>query len=170
MIHLINKQVQLFHQKSYSKALDEAFKSIKRFSDDLISPQFRTTELIVAKENLMLDDNMDVDELYNRLTPTSDLYKSQIIVHPILLMYDDTAIKNSEKNNNATRDDLEAKIKEEFENKKIGIVESINLKLESYPEVKNVYLDFFLIPYNDVDKFRNAMYYFIHGVPFQKTT
>lgn len=155
--------------QQYSTALDEALKSVKRFSDDLNSTQFRNTELIVAKENLILDDDMDVDELYNRLTPTTDSYKSQIIVHPILLMYDDSSIVNSEKNYSATRNDLEAKIRDEFSSRKAKIIESINKRLEVYPEIKNVYLDFFLIPYNDVDKFRNAMYYFIHGIPFQKT-
>jgi len=153
-------------QAQYSKALNEAFLSLKRFTGATNSTEFRSTELIVAKENLILDDSIDLDELYNRLNPQTDTFKQQILVHPVLIMYDDTEIKNCERHNNSTRNDLEKSIKTAMVAKKEKIIKSINDKLSSYPEVSKVYLDFFIVPYNDINNFRDAMYYHIHGVSY----
>ena len=152
----------------YSKALTDALDSVNRFCSNSNSPEFRRTELIVAKENLFLDDAIDIDELYDRLTPTTELYKSQILVHPILLMYDDRTMKNCERENSATRDDLEASIRSGVAQRREQIINFIKSKVTAYPEVAKVYLDFFLVPYNDVDTFRDTMYYHIHGVTYPR--
>lgn len=149
----------------YSAALGDSLDSLNRFHGIVKSPEFRNTELLVAKENLMLDDTMDVDELYDRLNPNSELYKSQLLVHPVLLMYNEASMQLSELNS-ATQMELEESIKTDILAKKDRIVASINSKLELYPDIAKVYLDFFLIPFNDVSKFRDTMYYHIHGIPY----
>ena len=152
----------------YSAALADALDSVNRFCGDSNSPEFRKTELIVAKEKLFLDDAVDIDELYDRLTPTSELYKSQILVHPILIMYDDTTMKNCERDNSATRDDLESSIRKGISNNREHIINFIKSKVATYPEVAKVYVDFFLVPSNDVNKFRDTMYYHIHGITYPR--
>lgn len=149
----------------YSVAIDESLGSINRFNDVKNSPEFLSNELVIAKDNLLVEDTLDIDEIYDCLTPTTDKFRNQILVHPILLMYNDATIKKVE-SQSATRADLEDNIKKSIEDKQLDLVTLINQKLQDYPLVKNVYLDFFLIPYNDIDAFRNAMYYQIHGVTY----
>ena len=52
--------------------------------------------------------------------------------------------------------------------KKDEIINTINEKLEKYPEIKKVYVDFFCFPFNNIDTFRNGMYFNIHKVAYTK--
>lgn len=149
----------------YSSGLDEAFESINRFHDETLTAQFSNTEYLVAKENVVFDDTTDLDEVYARLSPSEDIFKDQVIVHPVLLMYNAASVKKLERKS-ANRDHLEDLLKTEF-SRKISVYEkSIATKLERFPGIQRVYLDFFIIPTNSVDEFRNQLYYQIHGVPF----
>ncbi len=148
-----------------NKALKEALISIERFhSADTIN-NFLDEELIVAKEFLSVTDT-NLDELYDRLTPSSTIFKEQILVHPILLMYSSSKFEKLQKES-ASMEILQSAINESVKGKGKDYLVKINNELDNYPEVKKVYLDFFILPCKSVDEFRNLMYKKIHGVPYQ---
>lgn len=150
-----------------SDGLTEAFQSLNRFHSDLTAPEFRSTELIVAKENLILDDRIDIDELYARLNIESEEYKKQVLVHPVLIVFNTKEIEKFE-TASKTPEELEEKIKSYVEKGKNNIAKAISRRVAKHPEIAKVFLHFFLIPYNDVNKFRNSMYYAIHGKSYSK--
>ena len=147
----------------YSKAINEACESINRFHDPDSASEFLQTELIVAKENLILDGNVSLDELYERLTPTSETFKNQLLVHPILIMYNWEKISAHEKDAR-TKNEFEELIKKSLIEQSQRYIGSITSVLNKYPEAQKVYLDFFMIPTNDVRHFRNALFHNIHGI------
>ncbi|WP_345947660.1 Hachiman antiphage defense system protein HamA [Mucilaginibacter sp. PAMB04274] len=149
---------------TFSDALSEALISINRFHDLRSKADFLDNELIVAKEFIKVTiDN--IDELYDRLTPTSDAFKRQVLVHPILLMYTTTSFGKLERESH-TYEELEKAIADKVIGKDKVLVRKITEKLKEYPEVEKVFLDFFILPCNSVDDFRNSMYQKIHGVPY----
>ncbi|MEK6506997.1 HamA C-terminal domain-containing protein [Myroides sp. C4067] len=150
------------------KSIDEALESLNRFHDAKTQAEFNKMEFIVANRTLSLDENdIDYEEVYERLTPGSEMFKKQITVHPILLMYNTANISKLE-TKAIDRDDLEALISAHLIQKKDEIINLINEKLEKYPEIKKVYVDFFCFPFNDIDTFRNGMYFNIHKVAYTK--
>lgn len=154
--------------KERSKSIDDALDSLNRFHDTKTQAEFNKMEFIVANRTLSLDENdIDYDEIYERLTPGSETFKNQITVHPILLMYNTSSIGKLE-TDALDKDDLESLISNHFIKKKEEIINTINEKLEKYPEIKKVYVDFFCFPFNNIDTFRNGMYYNIHKVPYTK--
>lgn len=151
-------------QQDFSKAVDEALISLNRFHDPLFKSEFNNTEFIVAKDTLMIDDNYE--ELYDRLTPGTNEYNKQIIVHPILIMFNTASINSFETKSTST-EELEGFIKS-YMSKNMEVYKTkINEKLNNYEEIKKVFIDIFIFPFNNIDNFRNGMYYNIHGVAFQ---
>lgn len=151
-----------------SKSIDDALNSLNRFHDAEIQAEFNKMEFIVANRTLSLDENdIDFDEVYERLTPGSETFKNQITVHPILLMYNSASI-NTLETKALDKDDLELLISNHLIQKKDEITNIINEKLEQYPEIKKVYVDFFCFPFNNIDAFRNGMYFNIHKVAYTK--
>ncbi|WP_312793014.1 DUF1837 domain-containing protein [Sphingobacterium sp.] len=150
----------------FSAALKDAILSLDRFHNLKDSAKFRSTELLVARNNLPIDDSIDPEELFERLNPTSNVFKDQILVHPVLLMYDESVIAKCESSFSSTRKEFEDNIRLLIGDKKTNIIQTITEKIALSEGVKNVYVDFFLIPFNDVNKFRNAMYQAIHGIPY----
>lgn len=151
-----------------SDAIDDALVSLNRFHNPETQAEFNKMEFIVANRTLSLDENnVDYDEVYERLTPGSQKFTNQITVHPILLMYNTATISKLE-TDASDKDDLELLIKNHLINKKEEIINIINEKLDSYTEIKKVYVDFFCFPFNNIDNFRNGMYFNIHKVPYTK--
>lgn len=149
---------------TFAEALKEALISINRFHDVTSKSDFLDNELIVAKEFIKITSG-NIDELYERLTPTTDAFKKQILVHPILLMYNTEAFSKLERES-VSPEELEKAIAAKLKGKDKILVKKISEKLADYPEVQKVYLDFFILPCNSVDDFRNSMYQKIHGVPY----
>lgn len=147
---------------SFGNGLEEAFQSLDRFHSDLNSTEFRTTELIVAKANIMKDNRINPDELYDRLNMESDTFKNQILVHPVLIMFNSKKLSALE-TKAFTPEDLENSIANYIETTKGKVAKKISEKVSSFPNVAKVFLHFFIIPFNEVDRFRNAMYFQIHG-------
>lgn len=151
-----------------SKSIDDALDSLNRFHDAETQAEFNKMEFIVANRTLSLDENdIDYEEVYERLTPGSEMFKNQITVHPILLMYNTASISTLE-TKALDKDDLESLISNHLIQKKDEIINTINEKLEQYPEIKKVYVDFFCFPFNNIDTFRNGMYFNIHKVAYTK--
>lgn len=149
-----------------SKSIDDALDSLNRFHNTQIQAEFNKMEFIVANRTLSLDESdIDYDEVYERLTPGSEMFKNQITVHPILLMYNTKIIDRLEVEA-SSKEHLELLITNHLLEKKDEIVKIINDKLNSYPEIKKVYVDFFCFPFNNIDNFRNGMYFNIHKVPY----
>jgi hypothetical protein len=151
---------------SFPTAISDCFVSIDRFHDMAKSSEFTSTEFIVAKENLLIDEEIDIDELYDRLTPSTAMFKSQVLVHPVLIMYEYKKIGAIEREA-ATNLEAEAALREVLIQGQSKFVDVIREKLDPYEDIKKVYLDFFLIPVRSVDEFRNSLYYKIHGVPYK---
>lgn len=149
---------------TFADALGEALISINRFHDANAKSDFLDNELIVAKEFIKVTSG-NLDELYDRLTPTSEAFKKQILVHPILLMYNTTSFGKLERDSQSP-DELEKAIANKLDGKDKVLMTKITNKIKEYTEIDKVFLDFFVLPCNSVDDFRNAMYQKIHGVPY----
>lgn len=151
-----------------SKSIDDALDSLNRFHDNETQAEFNKMEFIVANRTLSLDENdIDYEEVYERLTPGSNTFKNQITVHPILLMYNTASISKLE-TKALDKDDLESLISSYLIHKKDEITNTIIEKLDQYPEIKKVYVDFFCFPFNNIDSFRNGMFLNIHKVAYTK--
>lgn len=149
-----------------SNAIQDALESINRFHQSSTQKGVNDIELIVAHNNLFIDNSdVDYDEIYELLTPNTDKYKSQILVHPILIMHNSQKLNTIEEK--ATdNEDIEKRIKEWMIKEKDQYFKKINKKLQHFPDVKKVYLEFFFFPFNDIKKFRDGMYQKIHGVEY----
>ena len=151
-----------------SDSIDDALKSLNRFHDAKTQAEFNQMEFIVANRTLSLDENdTDYEEVYERLTPGSEMFKNQITVHPILLMYNNKNLDKLEKKA-SDKEDLEKLISNHLIQKKDEIKSLINNKLAQYSEIQKVYVDFFCFPFNDINTFRNGMYFNIHKVAYKK--
>lgn len=155
-------------QQGFSDCINEALSSINRFHNPETQAEFNSMEFIVANKTLFVDDSdVDYDTIYEMLTPGSETFKSQILVHPILIMYNTQIIDSLEKKAK-NKDELELHIKNHIESKKDELVRKINEKLKTFPQIEKVYVDFFCFPFNNIDNFRNGMYFNIHKVPYSK--
>lgn len=153
-----------------SACIDDAYNSLERFHSPETRAEFNSMEFIVASNTMFIDENdTDYEKIYDLLTPGNDSYRSQIFVHPILLMYN-TAKINTMERDAINNEKLEELIKEFMEKEKADFVTKINEKLSFYSTIEKVYVDFFIFPFNDIDNFRNGMYFNIHKVPFSKAT
>lgn len=151
--------------QGFSDAVGDAMDSLKRFHSTEVRAEFNSTEFIVARDTMMADD--DYEEMYKRLSPGTSEYKEQIMVHPILIMFNTAKINTFEKKC-LTPDELEKMLAEYMEKSKVHFMEAVKEKIKSFPEVSKVFIDIFIFPFNDINKFRNGMYYNIHGVSFEK--
>lgn len=99
------------------------------------------------------------------LNVQSSTYKTITKVHPILIVYDESKIKDIEiKCKDAP--DGEAMVSKEFQllDKQMfaAILNEIN---SDWKELRKVYLDFFFVPVTSIDKFRGSFYRALWGVP-----
>jgi hypothetical protein len=145
--------------QNYSGAKKDALDSINRFYNPKVQATFKTLEFFIAQKDIskVVDvDTIDIDELYDRLDPKSELFKKQIAVHPILIMYDTKSYdKLMVKASN--NDELIALIDESVQSNLKKTLESIQNKVKEYSELEKVYLDFILVPTNSVESFNKTM-------------
>ncbi|KIX20707.1 hypothetical protein SY27_12505 [Flavobacterium sp. 316] len=145
--------------QSYSGAKKDALDSINRFYDPKVQSTFNSLEFFIAKKdiNKVFDsDNIDIDELYDRLDPKSELFKKQIAVHPILIMYD-TKGYNNLMVKAANNEELINLINNDVQSKLDKTLDGIKNKVKEYSELEKIYLDFILIPTNSVKSFNQTM-------------
>lgn len=143
--------------KSLSKAVTECLDSINRFHNESSSSFNIDFELTIARKDLNSYDG-DIDELYDRLDSTSDVYKEQNLIHPIILMYERSFFKSLRKKSLSNAEfnelislELKKRIKQKDE------VYDLLQKHIQEKKLDHVYLDFFLVPVEDVSKFRDTM-------------
>lgn len=146
--------------QSLSGAIVDALESINRYHNHSESAHNRYHELLIAREDIYKYDvdSVDIDELYDRLDPETETYKSQILVHPIILMYERAFILKIQKKS-TTNEEFKKLISKE-------LLKRLKQKQEVFDLVTNhvknqnlqhSFLDFFLFPVDDVSKFRAAM-------------
>jgi hypothetical protein len=153
--------------QDYAAALKDSLESVNRFHDDPASPRFNSQEFIVARKGMVTANGIDPEVLYNYLTPDTEEYRQNILVHPTFIMYETPQISTIE-GKALTTDEAENLIKTYITSRHDKHLELINEKLGSYPGIKTAYLDFFILPVKNVDKFRDQLFYEIHGVPYTK--
>lgn len=81
--------------QGFSDAVGDAMNSLNRFHSPEVRAEFNSTEFIVARDTMMADE--DYEEMYKRLSPGTSEYKEQIMVHPILIMFNTAKINTFEK-------------------------------------------------------------------------
>lgn len=150
--------------QGFSSAVDHAFDSLDRFHSPQLKTEFNNTEFIVARDTLIVDE--DYEELYNRLTPGTSEFREQVIVHPILIMFNTARIKSFEAEA-LIPSELDKLIKNYMQTELSVFKSKISEKLSSCANLNNVFIDFFIFPFDDIDVFRNGMYYHIHGVSYK---
>ena len=155
------------HQ-THSSALVDAMGSLDRFHDNYSSDNL-SHELFIARSNI--SENFEFDEieaLYKAFTPGTKEYKNCIKTHPVLLVFESSKIKSIEEKakNKAEAEELFDKWLTKRANKTKQAIEE---QLDNYPNLKAVYLDVFLLPLNNVSKFKNALYKAIHGIDYKPT-
>ncbi|WP_426486128.1 Hachiman antiphage defense system protein HamA [Flavobacterium sp. 2] len=152
--------------QGFSDSLDDAFESLNRFHSPVTRTEFNSMEFIVANKTFFTDStDTDYEEIYQMLTPGSDVFRNQVMVHPILIMHNSASIATLEKKAKDS-EDLELLLSSHLNSKKAKIIEKIKNKLNQYPLIEKVYVDFFCFPFNDIDYFRNGMYFNIHKVQY----
>lgn len=157
-------------EQVFSNAVNNALTSLTRFYSPEVQSQVNNMEFIVANENLFINEeslDIDYEEVFNRLTPGTDEFRNQVYVHPILIMYNTNRINNFEQKA-TTNGKLEELIKDFMLNEEGVFLEKIKQKVASSDEMKKCFLDFFIFPFNNIDSFRDSMYYKIHKVPYRK--
>lgn len=147
-------------RQQYSICLSNAIDSIERFHND---DEYLRQELLISKKQLRNDlSSEDLDFIYKSMKHGSDEFNTNVLVHPILLMYREKEIK-----------DIIDKASSDMQLKS-SLLEIINKRLEKrIKSIKNnsvelrkkerVYLDFFLIPVSDMNEFREKCYAAFHG-------
>lgn len=146
--------------QSLSGAVVDALESINRYHNDPENSHNRSHELVIAREHIHKYDidGVDIDDLYDRLDSTSDDYKEQLLVHPIILMYERSFIKKLQINAKTHTEFNEMISKELSERlkRKNEVFDLVNKHVKEH-NLEHSFLDFFLIPVDDVSKFRSAM-------------
>jgi hypothetical protein len=153
--------------KAATSGVTEALESLNRFHGDKNSYQALSHDLKIARECISKDlTQEDLDYLYSCLNPQELEFKSNILVHPVLIICDEATIDQIElasQNNSEAEEQMLSYIKKRI----VEYHNNINKKLnENHSELKKVYIDFLFVPMKDIAKFRHSLYYSIHKVPF----
>lgn len=146
--------------KSMSGAITDALDSINRYHNDPEKAHNLSHELVIARADIHKYDveGVDIDELYNRLDPTQDAYRTQILVHPIILMYERKYIGDAQKKAKSHKEFQELVSKELL--KRVKNKKEVFKLIEKHVkecDLEHAFLDFFLVPVDNVANFRNAM-------------
>jgi hypothetical protein len=152
---------------SRAGSVKDSILSLQRFHDMKNDPSYLTSEFLVARNNILLDENIDAEELYDLLNPVTEAFKKQIIVHPILLVFDSEKIETIE-TEATSKEDAENMMRIFIKSEEDKIKKYINKLLKEFPELKKVHLEFFLIPLKSVNDFREAFYKSIHNTTFKR--
>ncbi len=145
--------------KNLEKALKNAFASLNRFyeNSDAIKNEFFVASKSIKEKNLSEED---LNFIWKCLTTDSDEYKNRLKVHPVLIVYDSKEILEAL---GGKPEEIENKVKEAVENSIQGSLAEIKKLCSEFKDVAKANLDFFLIPVDNLTKFRNSLYKSFHG-------
>ncbi|OWJ98219.1 hypothetical protein B6S59_01180 [Pseudomonas sp. A46] len=153
------------HQ-AFTQATVSSLKSIDRFHQNYTASSL-SHELFIARSNISQNFTIEqYEKMYEAFTPGSACYQDCIKVHPVLLVYDSKKISDIE--DAATgKEHAEQLVAEWLKDYGQNALDHVQEKLGSYPKLKKVYLDFFLVPMSDVGSFKKTLYKEIHGIEFK---
>lgn len=149
-------------------AITSAFTSLDRFHGEK-GTDVLSYEYLVAKSSSRMNriglSEEELEHVINCLTIGSDENKLRAIVHPVLIIYDDKRINQLQHSNDI---EAEANLKEEITKTVEQNFKKIKDKFPSFQKVSEMHLDFFFIPVNDVDLFRNDIFTSIHNITWDE--
>lgn len=151
--------------KNHYGAIDDALDSLNRFHSEFASGTLEH-ELFIARSNI--SDNFDLEDLkslYQAFKPGTENYKNCNKTHPVLLVFEMeeiSSIEEAAKNKNDAEEIFGKWILE----KSKEINNHFIKKLNSYNDLKKVYIDVFLLPLANVSSFKKSLYKAIHGIDY----
>ena len=152
-----------------SGAMDDALESLDRFYDNYSSGQLGH-ELFIARSNISENFTSieDAENLYKAFTPGTSQYKGCVKAHPVLLVFESAKISTIEEKAK-NKEEAEKLFNEWLDNRSKKISKLLEDKLDTFAELKKVYIDVFLLPLTNVSKFKHSLYQEIHGVEYVPT-
>ncbi|NHF58123.1 DUF1837 domain-containing protein [Flavobacteriaceae bacterium TP-CH-4] len=151
--------------KTLSESLKDALKSLARFHSNQNTTAMEY-EYFIARNRIRNDlTENELDYIYDCFTPGTVEYKGRVQVHPVLILYDDKRIDGIDASDNVDGNTKLNKLIEESLDRNFKSIKKICADNNG---VDKVYLDFFLIPLNDVDAFKHSIFTAIHGVSWKK--
>jgi hypothetical protein len=145
-------------RNNFHVCVGDALESLKRYINN---PESIDRELEVAKKHLSQDlknlDENDLDLIYQSLRTKQIEFQEYNICYPAFLMYKEGKINNIIA---ANKPEIESQVLEFLKSIKKRRSKYIN---ESLPEIKNITLEFFMMPVVDVSSFREKCYTVFHN-------
>ncbi|HHN4143739.1 TPA: DUF1837 domain-containing protein [Pseudomonas aeruginosa] len=155
------------HQKLQG-ALADSMMSVDRFNKDYTASSMEH-ELFIARSNISKNFTLEqAKKIYEAFKPGTEEYQSCNRVHPVLLVYDCAKIDEIEIQASG-KTHAEELVKAWIAEHAKEVLASIKSGLSPYPDLRKVYLDFFLVPMNNVSKFKKTLFKSIHGIEFKET-
>lgn len=153
-------------EQSVTSAITNALDSIDRFHSSVSTGTNLDYELLISSRALRNDMSIEqLDFLYSCLKMGTKEFRNNIIVHPILIIFEDDKISKIEED---CEDCNDAEIlMQTFLDERIKLnIDNIKKKITKYQKVKKVYLDFFFLPMSSVKDLRYDLYKSIHNAPY----
>jgi hypothetical protein len=149
-------------------AITSAFDSLNRFHEekgkDTLNYEYLVAKLSSRMNRIGLSED-ELNHVINCLTIGSDENKLRTIVHPVLIIYDDKKINELE---HVDDNDAEEKLKQLISANIEKNLKKIKDRFSSFQKVSEMHLDFFFIPVNDIDQFRNDIFTSIHNITWEE--
>lgn len=149
------------------KGIASAFKSLDRFhkpdGEDVLKYEYTVAKESSRSYSKGLTDEQ-LDHLADCLTFNSSANKARSIVHPVLIIYNDRRIDGLTHSTDleaekVLRDTITKNITKNFN--------KIKRKLRTYSKISEMYLEFFFIPVNDVEIFREDIFHALHNITWK---
>lgn len=148
-------------------AIVDSMISVDRFNKGYAASSMEH-ELFIARSNISKNFSLEkVKKIYEAFKPGTEEYSACNRVHPILLVYDSLKINEIEEQAIA-KENAEELVRAWIDEHAKETFESIKVGLSSYPDLKKVYLDFFLVPMSNVGTFKKTLFKSIHGIEFKE--
>lgn len=148
-------------------ALADSMMSVDRFNKDYAASSMEH-ELFIARSNVSKNFSLEqAKKIYEAFKPGTEEYQACNRVHPVLLVYDCSKIDEIEiqASGKAHAEEL---VKEWIAEHAKEVLENIKSGFSSYPDLRKVYLDFFLVPMSNVGTFKKTLFKSIHGIEFKE--
>lgn len=154
------------HQKLKS-ALADSMESVDRFNKDYAASSMEH-ELFIARSNISRNFTLEqAKKIYEAFKPGTKEYQACNRVHPVLLVYDCSEIDEIEIQASG-KDHAEELVKAWISEHAKKVLEDIKLGFPPYPDLRKVYLDFFLVPMSNVGTFKRTLFKYIHGIEYKE--
>lgn len=153
-------------EQSVTSAITNALNSIDRFHSSISTGTNLDYELLISSTALRNDMSIEqLDFLYKCLKMGTREFRNNIIVHPILIIFEDDKISKIEEDCEDCNHAEE--LMKAFLDDRIKLnIDNIKKKIINYEKVKKVYLDFFFLPMSSVKDLRYDLYKSIHNAPY----